>query len=204
MTTIWLVSCLSCLAKDVLASSRAAELPCSTAWSKCSDVCARLLSSIPCLLVQRIARMNSATCLVCTAQALEEPVWIRHQGVPHHKAGHRFTYTAQRLQRCGACGSSQIEYYSHDCFAYYEDEEWDMYWWYALDSHSTHAFFDFLVSCPKIHATDCTCPAHKALRARELPWTGLRSTYSRDEPRQFANVQFTVQHSQPAWALATS
>ena len=69
------------------------------------------------------------SCLICGSRQLQPLLNLSEEGMSHSAAGHNFTYAYQIITVCGACGHGQLEKYSHDCFHYYGDEDWEMYWW---------------------------------------------------------------------------
>jgi len=135
--------------------------------------------------------LNSActSCLICGSQQLQPLLNLSEVGVPHGAAGHNFTYAYQIITVCDACEHGQLEKYSHDCFSHYEDEDWEMYWWYALDPIALRRLRDLLVDCPDHLNTACQCTLHRGLReSSERLWGGVKHVTRPGEKAGFAWV----------------
>jgi hypothetical protein len=97
------------------------------------------------------------------------------EGVPHGAPGHTFTFGYNIVSACETCGHGQLEKYSHDCFHYEGDEDWDMYWWYALRPDDITRLRDRLAHCPDPLNAACECALHQSLRSSSMRlWGGVR------------------------------
>lgn len=125
-------------------------------------------------------------CLICNSTPVQPMLNLTEEGVSHGEAGHNFTYSYRTLAVCEICGCGQLEYLDHDCFSY--DEDWDMYWWYALGPSEVQQLCEALAACPAPLDACCMCAIHQALRAssRRL-WGGRPHTTS---PRQKASFSW--------------
>jgi hypothetical protein len=116
-----------------------------------------------------------ASCLICGSRPLQPLLNLSEEGVPHGAAGHNFTSAYQIIAVCGACGHGQLEKYSHDCFSHYADEDWEMYWWYALNPIELRRLRDLLIDCPDQLNVACTCALHRSLReSADRLWGGVQ------------------------------
>ncbi len=105
------------------------------------------------------------TCLTCKQRtALHMLCFLLQEGYPHDHPAHQITHTYATLMYCNACHSAQLEYGSHDCWNHYEDEPWDMYWWYLLTAPDTQHIRRLLQTCPRPLDPHCPCPTHTHLR----------------------------------------
>jgi hypothetical protein len=96
------------------------------------------------------------------------------EGVPHGAPGHTFTFGYNIVTVCEACGHGQLEKYSHDCFHYEGDEDWDMYWWYALRPADVTLLRELLPHCPDPLNAICACALHQSLRVSSMRmWGGV-------------------------------
>ena len=103
-------------------------------------------------------------CSICGIKGLVGEIWIRREGVPHGVAEHNVAYTSTNLQSCPQCKRGWLQHFSHDCWHYYEDEPWDMYWWYMLESEDMQRIDTLLERCPTPLDPQCSCDLHCALR----------------------------------------
>lgn len=101
-------------------------------------------------------------CIVCGARNLQLLCVLQTQGVPHGEPGHNVSYDRALVSICATCGCGQLEKYSHDCWSI--DEDWDMYWWYALPSADTSRLRQWLRACPTPQNGQCDCEIHQQLR----------------------------------------
>ncbi len=116
-----------------------------------------------------------AGCLICGSRQLQPFLNLSETGTSHGAAEHNFTHAYQIIAICEACGHGQLEKYSHDCFHYYGDEDWEMYWWYALSPTTMNRLRDLLADCPDPLNTACDCTLHRSLRdSSERLWGGVR------------------------------
>jgi hypothetical protein len=114
-------------------------------------------------------------CLICGSQRLQPFLNLAVEGVLHGAPEHNFTYVYRIMTRCGECGHGQLEKYSHDCFHYEGDEDWDMYWWYVLRPADVARLRSLLVGCPDQFNAACECAFHQSLRASSMRlWGGVR------------------------------
>jgi len=108
-------------------------------------------------------------------------MWVGQEGVPHGTEGHHYAYESTTLVVCKRCGRSQVESYSHDCWNHYEDEPWDMYWWYLLEAADTTELRQLLAGCARPLDPGCACAAHENMRrsCHDLAGTHRASTHWR-------------------------
>lgn len=136
-----------------------------------------------------------ASCLICGSRQLQLLLCLSEEGVPHGAAAHHFTYAYQIIAVCGACGHGQLEKYSHDCFNYYADEDWEMYWWYALGPAEVRRLRALLAGCPARLKAECNCALHRSLReSGERLWGGVNHVVG---PEEKANFAWLVLDEQP-------
>jgi hypothetical protein len=127
------------------------------------------------------------TCIICGSPQLQPLLNLSAVGVPHGVAGHNFTYEYQLIAICGACGHGQLEKYSHDCYPHYEDEDWEMYWWYALGPVEVLRLRALLTDCPDALNAACQCALHRSLReSGHRLWGGVRHVVSPERKTGFA------------------
>lgn len=120
-------------------------------------------------------RLARSSCLICDSQQLRPLLNLSVEDVPHGAPGHLFTFGYNIVVTCEACGHGQLEKYSHDCFHYYGDEAWDMYWWYALSPTTIGRLRDLLSACPDPLNAVCDCALHRSLRGSgERLWGGVQ------------------------------
>ncbi|MBN2006508.1 MAG: hypothetical protein JXA21_24365 [Anaerolineae bacterium] len=138
-------------------------------------------------------------CLVCgkPAQVLME---LDEHGIPHGEPGHNVAYSYAVISVCGACGHGVLEKYSHDCWDY--DEDWDMYWWYALAPGDVAELRRCLTGCPNPLNHACDCPVHVALRkSSEYAYGGVRHAYSQSSRAQYAWLTLEVHEGMPKFVV---
>jgi hypothetical protein len=134
-----------------------------------------------------VARIS---CLICGSQQLQPLLNLAVDGVPHGAPGHVFTFDYDILALCEACGHGQLEKYSHDCFHYEGDEDWDMYWWYALRPADVTRLRALLTDCPDRFDAACECALHQSLRASSLRlWGGAKHALDPAVKTSFAWVR---------------
>jgi hypothetical protein len=116
------------------------------------------------------------------------------EGMPHSTTGHNFAYAYKLIALCEACGHGQLEIYSHDCYPHYEDEDWDMYWWVALNPIDLRRLAELLIACPDPLNPACACALHDGLRdsAGRL-WGGVRHAIDPSGKVKFAWVMVDQQ-----------
>jgi hypothetical protein len=115
------------------------------------------------------------SCLFCGSQRLQPLLHLAAEGLPHGAAGHLFAFGYDSMTTCEACGHGQLEKYSHDCFHYQGDEDWDMYWWYALRPGEVARLRDLLERCPDRLNAQCTCALHHSLQESSVRlWGGVQ------------------------------
>jgi hypothetical protein len=128
-----------------------------------------------------------ASCLICGSRSVQPFLNLSETGTPHGAAAHQFTHAYQLIVVCGACGHGQLESYSHDCFHYDGDEDWDMIWWYALDPLALRRLRNLLAECPDQRNAECSCAVHRSLRASgERLWGGVKHAIGPEEKIGFA------------------
>ena len=104
-------------------------------------------------------------CLVCQSVALEPLIHIMARGYPHGHRQHEVSYRYKTAVVCRSCGQGQLESYSHDCWGYHGDEDWDMYWWFLFDVVQTAQLSQLVAQCPTPLAADCACDLHRSLQS---------------------------------------
>ena len=115
-----------------------------------------------------------STCLSCGSRQLQPLLILSVEDVPHGAPGHVFTFGYNIVAECEACGRGQLEKFSHDCFHYEGDEDWDMYWWYALRPDEVMRLRDLLARCPNPLDATCACALHQSLRSSSMRlWGGV-------------------------------
>jgi hypothetical protein len=133
--------------------------------------------------------LNSARaiCLICGSRSLRPFLNLSETGTLHGAAEHNFTQAYQVMVTCDACGHGQLEKYSHDCFHYYGDEDWEMYWWYALSPIELRRLLVLLAACPDNLNAACSCALHRSLRdSGERLWGGVQHAIDPGGPVKFA------------------
>jgi hypothetical protein len=103
-------------------------------------------------------------CSICGTRGLIEKMWINREGVPHGSPEHNVSYSTKILLGCPQCKRGWLQSYSHDCWAYHEDEPWDMYWWFMLEQEDMQRLDTLLEECPTPLDPQCSCDLHHALR----------------------------------------
>ena len=132
----------------------------------------------------KIARV---VCLICGRQQLQPLINLSEDGIPHNGVGHNFTYSYDVMTVCENCGHGQLESYSHDCYVRWDDEDQEMYWWYALTPSDVLRLRDVFDSCPDWLNAACDCSVHHSLRSsKKRLWGGVLHAVS---PRQ--KITFT-------------
>ena len=127
-------------------------------------------------------------CLVCGRQPLQLLLDLSAEGTPHGEAGHNFMYSRATVAVCGQCGHGQLEKYDHDCFSY--DEDWNMYWWYALSPAEVARLRAALNNCPEPLNPECRCAVHQDLReSGEHLWGGVKHAFSPHGSARYAWLQ---------------
>lgn len=115
------------------------------------------------------------SCVICGSRQLQILLNLSVEDVPHGEPGHIFTFGYNVVSVCEACGHGQLEKFSHDCFHYEGDEDWDMYWWYVLRPDDAARLRDLLVGCPDQLDAACECALHQSLRASSMRlWGGVQ------------------------------
>jgi hypothetical protein len=133
--------------------------------------------------------VTRASCLICGSRQLQPLLNLSEEGVPHGTAGHNFTYAYQIIAVCGACGHGQLEKYSHDCYSHYEDEDWEMYWWYALSPAEVLRLRALLTDCSDALNAACRCAPHRSLReSGERLWGSVKHAVAAEGKIDFAWV----------------
>lgn len=144
--------------------------------------------------MSNIARTH---CPHCRQSPLTPLFNLAETGVPHTDAAHRFTYDYQRVAVCAHCGCGLLETYSHDCYPHYEDEDWDMYWWLALNPADTIGLSAAIAPCPDRLNAACTCAVHQRLRAAaEKVWSGRQHAVSPHGPIEWGWLTLEVSADQ--------
>jgi hypothetical protein len=99
----------------------------------------------------------------CDNPDLTRLLHLAQRGVPHGHDGHEFIYDYELLFTCSACSGGLVESHSHDCFAHYEDEPWDLYWWWRIEPADMPLVLEVAGACPSSLDPDCECPVHHGL-----------------------------------------
>lgn len=143
-------------------------------------------------------------CLVCGEQALQPLLNLTESGVPHGAAGHVLTFDYSAVAVCSQCGCAQLEKYSHDCFHYPGDEDWDMYWWYVLTNTAVLHLRSFLGRCPNCLDAQCGCALHTALRASSARlWGGVQHRVAPEAQTEFAWLTLAEDENLPTLHVDT-
>ena len=146
-----------------------------------------------------LVKHERPTCVVCGSKDLNALVWIHLRGVPHGDPGHNVVYDYSGIIGCGACGHAQLEKFSHDCWSRDEDEEWEMYWWYALNPDDAKQLHQLLDSCPAPLDPNCVCPIHEGLRqSSEYVHGGVRHAYFANEKTRYRWLSLEVREGIPS------
>ncbi len=115
------------------------------------------------------------TCLICGSQQLRAFLSLTERGTPHGAAGHQHVYDYTIIGVCADCEHGQLETFSHDCFSHPTDEDWDMYWWYALAPADVDRLTAMTERCPDRLNAQCNCAVHRGLRESSgRLWGGVR------------------------------
>ena len=129
-----------------------------------------------------------ASCLVCQATNPERLMHVRDAGIPHEAAGHNFVYASTLLLACQQCGSGILQKYSHDCWNYWDNEDWEMYWWYVLDLGDMRTIRKMLEACPAAQDPTCNCDLHRILRGSENIYGGIMHANTPSSHADFARL----------------
>jgi hypothetical protein len=104
-------------------------------------------------------------CSICGSSELLPIMWIERNGIPHGSDGHHVQYGTTVLQICPQCRRGWLEQYSHDCWAYFGDEPWDMFWWFLLEPEDLQRLIGEMEDCPVPLDPKCSCDLHQTLRS---------------------------------------
>lgn len=127
------------------------------------------------LAMPSIAR---TTCLICGSLQVQPLLSLSERGTPHRTVTHNSVYEYSVLGVCANCGHGQLEIYSHDCFGHPADEDWDMYWWYAITPDDVFRLSAKIKSCPGRLNAQCTCTVHQTLRkSTGTLWGGVKHAF---------------------------
>lgn len=110
----------------------------------------------------RDGRVNDP-CFTC-GHARLPVIAIALSGVPHHAEDHHFTHEYSHLSACDTCDDGELLTFSHDCFAYYGDDPWNMSWTWHLDRADLGRLRTALADCPDPYDYQCDCATHESLR----------------------------------------
>lgn len=139
---------------------------------------------LTCYLMFKYARKN---CLLCNSRKLQPLFALSEEGVLHGEPDHKYAFSYDSFCVCTKCGHGQLERYSHDCFSPYEDEDWNMYWWYVISPPDALRLKVLLANCPDTRNPKCDCSTHRQLRESEkLGWVIQRHAISPEEKAGFA------------------
>ncbi|HLV98200.1 MAG TPA: hypothetical protein VKT82_05930 [Ktedonobacterales bacterium] len=131
-------------------------------------------------------------CPVCDGEGLAEVLRLKERGVPHDAPGHAVVHDATILLVCQHCQRGILQVYSHDCWAYEGDEDWEMYWWYVLEPEGLAHLRTWLQSCPQPLDPQCPCALHQDLRASTTSlYAGVPHTYSPHRHAPYARLVFS-------------
>lgn len=120
---------------------------------------------------------HRSTCVVCGAAGLRPVAALKETGVPHEAEGHNVAYSYRTIVKCEACGHGQLEAFSHDCWDH--DDDWDLYWWYALTPATLQTLQQHLHACPAPLDPQCACALHQSLRkSADGIYGGVRGVFS--------------------------
>lgn len=135
-------------------------------------------------------------CLFCHSSQLELALATFERGYPHEHQSHQYTHEYLNIAICQQCGLVQLEQYSHDCWSYEGDEDWDMYWWYAIAPEDISQWFELLRACPERSNPSCECRTHQALRkASKQLSSKIRHAVMPDASTEFTWVQLDLAES---------
>jgi hypothetical protein len=139
-------------------------------------------------------------CLVCDGKELEELLRLKERGIPHGAPGHEVVHDVTTLLVCQRCQHAILQVYSHDCWAYEGDEDWEMYWWYVLEPEGLAYLRTWLPSCPQPLDPNCSCALHEGLRAAETSLhAGIRHTYTPHRHAPYARLIFSDSEGVPTF-----
>ncbi len=140
------------------------------------------------------------TCIVCGSRDLEELVWIHLRGIAHGDPGHDVVHDYSGIIVCDTCGHGQLEEFSHDCWS--PDEDWDMYWWYALDPDDVKQLCGLLDSCPNPLDPKCACAVHESLKqSSERVYGGVKHTRFAQQKTQYCRLSLKVSKGIPSFGI---
>jgi hypothetical protein len=148
--------------------------------------------------------ITHTACLICGSRELQPLLSLYEEGVDHGSPGHSITYAYGVLAACQACGRGQLESFSHDCFHYYGDEDWDMFFWFALEPPDVVRLRDALRGCPDPQDAGCGCAPHVSLRASGSHlWGGIPHAVAPGPSPRFAWLRVEEHADGPALALSS-
>lgn len=132
-------------------------------------------------------------CFHCQEKQMKTLFAVMEQGVPHHHSQHKTIYSYRVFGRCQACGRLQLERYSHDCWGYHGDEDWDMYWWFLFDEASAEQLLEQFDNCTTPLNPNCSCSIHQSLRtASEHLYTGRSSVEYAQDKAEYQQAQVVI------------
>lgn len=127
---------------------------------------------------------------------------LAERGVPHHRRAHQFMYDVLDLTHCSACGTGMVTKHSHDCYAHYEDEDWDMTWLWRIEPADMAQVLELARACPAPLKPGCECPVHRGIGGekggRDLPHTARVTRASADV--ELLRVRVQLVEGMPGWA----
>lgn len=129
----------------------------------------------------------SPFCNICDSENLTLFMNIAKTGVSHGLPGHQYTYASTILLVCQQCQHGQLVTYSHDCWGYFQDEDWDMYWYHDLQPSDMKQVEILLRECPNPLDADCSCAVHTAMK---IAWE-FTSSYQANQQVSTKGVPFT-------------
>lgn len=128
-------------------------------------------------------------CLVCDSEGLVELLRLAERGVPHDTPGHEVVHDATVLLVCQHCQHAILQHYSHDCWAYEGDEDWEMYWWYVLEPEGLARLRTWLPSCQAPLDPNCPCVLHQTFRTSTTSLhAGVTHSYTPHRHAPFARL----------------
>jgi hypothetical protein len=145
-----------------------------------------------------ISIYNRSNCFVCDSKNLRLLLSLEIDGIPHGNSGHGHVYNCKSILLCDSCAHAQLECYSHDCFSHYEDEDWDMWWWYILDKASTVELIQLISNCPNPLNSGCDCSMHVSLRdSSQGLWGGIKSAIYPNDNVEAASIKLEINSGKP-------
>jgi hypothetical protein len=137
--------------------------------------------------MQAMPNVARVCCLVCGKQQLQPLISLSEEGTPPKSPGHTFTYSYDVIVSCNHCHHGQLETYAHDCFHYYENEDWDMYWWYGIVPSDVIRLRSVFKTCDDWLNARCGCAVHRSLReSMKHSWSGVLHAIFPRENASFA------------------